>query len=80
VTAPPLFACVLASNLPAEMQGTTAIPERRRLWKERRVFYCTPQTIDNDLQTGGTTSLHTQLQYCVSLVVVYLLHIQQHAA
>lgn len=27
-------------------------PERAKLWKTKRVFYCTPQSLQNDLQKG----------------------------
>ncbi|KAJ1456974.1 P-loop containing nucleoside triphosphate hydrolase protein [Pelagophyceae sp. CCMP2097] len=36
----------------AELSGSTASEDRRRLWRDRRVFYCTPQTVSNDLKTG----------------------------
>ena len=36
----------------AELMGTKAVTERKRLWAEKRVFYCTPQVLDNDLRNG----------------------------
>lgn len=36
----------------AELMGTKAVAERKRLWAEKRVFYCTPQVLDNDLRNG----------------------------
>ena len=32
--------------------GTKVASDRRRLWKTKRVFYCTPQVLDNDLRNG----------------------------
>ena len=37
----------------AEMQGGVGTQERERLWAERRVFYCTPQTFNNDISRGA---------------------------
>ena len=37
----------------AELQGAVSRPERERLWRERRVFFCTPQAMDNDLKAGA---------------------------
>jgi ERCC4-related helicase len=34
------------------LQGSTPSAQRRQIWATRRVFYCTPQTISNDLQSG----------------------------
>ena len=36
----------------AELLGTKVITERKRLWSAKRVFYCTPQILDNDLKNG----------------------------
>ena len=36
----------------AELLGIKAITERKRLWSAKRVFYCTPQVLDNDLKNG----------------------------
>jgi ERCC4-related helicase len=36
----------------AELQGDVPHAERATLWRDRRVFYCTPQTMQNDLQRG----------------------------
>ena len=35
-----------------ELLGTKAVTERKRLWSAKRVFYCTPQVLDNDLKNG----------------------------
>ena len=35
-----------------ELLGTKAVTERKRLWSAKRVFYCTPQILDNDLKNG----------------------------
>jgi hypothetical protein len=37
----------------AELQGSVKPEERERLWSEKRVFYCTPQSMANDLQKGA---------------------------
>lgn len=34
----------------AELQGSVAPEARRTLWDERRVFYCTPQSMANDIK------------------------------
>ena len=48
-------ACYKIMGLPAKdtavMTGRTKAEERREMWKERRVFYATPQTVQNDLQS-----------------------------
>ena len=36
----------------AELLGIKVITERKRLWSAKRVFYCTPQVLDNDLKNG----------------------------
>ncbi len=36
----------------AEMSGSTKQFERAKLWKSRRVFFCTPQTLQKDLDEG----------------------------
>ncbi|KAG1690078.1 hypothetical protein DVH05_028413 [Phytophthora capsici] len=36
----------------AELQGNVAPTMRRVLWKSRRVFFCTPQSLQNDLRRG----------------------------
>ena len=28
------------------------VEQRRKLWATKRVFYCTPQTVQNDLEKG----------------------------
>ncbi|CAM9841979.1 unnamed protein product, partial [Discosporangium mesarthrocarpum] len=33
----------------AELQGSVAPEKRQQLWDERRVFYCTPQSMANDI-------------------------------
>jgi Fanconi anemia group M protein len=37
----------------AELQGSVKPEERKRLWAARRVFYCTPQSMDNDLKSSA---------------------------
>lgn len=34
----------------AELQGSVAPEKRRKLWDERRVFFCTPQSMANDIK------------------------------
>uniref|UniRef100_M4BYH3 Fanconi anemia group M protein n=1 Tax=Hyaloperonospora arabidopsidis (strain Emoy2) TaxID=559515 RepID=M4BYH3_HYAAE len=36
----------------AELQGNVPPTMRRVLWKSRRVFFCTPQSLQNDLKRG----------------------------
>ena len=46
--------CGIPSASAAVMTGqSVSAKERARLWDERRVFYCTPQTLDNDLKNGS---------------------------
>lgn len=46
-------ACHYVMGIPdivtAELQGNVLPAQRRKLWKERRIFYCTPQSFKNDL-------------------------------
>ncbi|KAI9633416.1 uncharacterized protein MKK02DRAFT_18316 [Dioszegia hungarica] len=45
--------CGIPSKDAAVMTGSSvSAKERVKLWQERRVFYCTPQTMYNDLTTG----------------------------
>lgn len=37
----------------AELQGNIPPARRQALWQERRVFYCTPQSLANDIKTGA---------------------------
>ncbi|WVR08777.1 hypothetical protein IAU60_005835 [Kwoniella sp. DSM 27419] len=51
-------ACQLSCGIPSKdaavMTGqSVTAKERARLWEDRRVFYCTPQTLDNDLKRGA---------------------------
>lgn len=41
-----------------ELLGTTNVNARRKEWNEKRVFYVTPQTIDNDLKSGVFSPEH----------------------
>lgn len=55
-------ACQLTCGIPsadaAVMTGqSVSAKERAKLWAERRVFYCTPQTLDNDLKNGSVDPL-----------------------
>eukprot|EP01084_Bolivina_argentea_P288412 495011_1 len=37
----------------AELQGSVKAEERKALWKERHIFYCTPQSLVNDIASGA---------------------------
>jgi len=41
------FSCVPSQ---AELMGNMKFDDRERLWREKRVFYCTPQTMANDIR------------------------------
>jgi Fanconi anemia group M protein len=42
----------IAEEHMAELTGDVPADERQRLWQSRRVFFCTPQTFENDLAAG----------------------------
>ncbi|PWN24095.1 P-loop containing nucleoside triphosphate hydrolase protein [Microstroma glucosiphilum] len=44
--------CGLPWDLACEMTGNTSRSRRGDEWQEKRIFYMTPQTLDNDLRTG----------------------------
>ena len=46
----------------ANMTGKVAASERRLLWNERRVFFCTPQTVQRDMEAGRCSA---ELVVCV---------------
>lgn len=50
-------ACFSICGLPQEdttdMMGTTSPAKRRELWKSKRVFFATPQTVQKDIETNG---------------------------
>jgi len=48
------MSCGIPSASAAVMTGSS-IPaaQRAKLWDAKRVFYCTPQTLDNDLKNGS---------------------------
>ena len=33
--------------------GSKSVAERKRLWGSKRVFYCTPQIVKNDIENGA---------------------------
>ena len=35
----------------AHLEGSVAADQRFRLWREKRIFFCTPQTFDNDIKS-----------------------------
>jgi ERCC4-related helicase len=49
-------ACYHIMGLPedetAYLEGSVSATKREQLWKDRRVFFCTPQTLHNDLSAG----------------------------
>ena len=36
----------------AEMTGKSGVAKRREFWETKRAFFCTPQTIQNDIKSG----------------------------
>jgi len=42
----------LPENETAYLEGSVSAAKRELLWKDRRVFFCTPQTLHNDLSAG----------------------------
>lgn len=44
--------CGLPWDVACEMTGTTAKSRRGDEWDQKRIFYMTPQTLDNDIRTG----------------------------
>lgn len=44
--------CGLPWDVACEMTGNTAKSRRGDEWEEKRIFYMTPQTLDNDLRSG----------------------------
>lgn len=49
-------ACYAIMGIPTEdtavLTGKTTAARRKYTWKERRVFFCTPQTVQRDLEAG----------------------------
>jgi ERCC4-related helicase len=49
-----MSACHEIMNLPeedtAQFEGSVPAKSREALWQKKRVFFCTPQIVDNDLQ------------------------------
>ncbi|EJD55504.1 P-loop containing nucleoside triphosphate hydrolase protein [Auricularia subglabra TFB-10046 SS5] len=43
--------CGIPGTDAAELHGEISKDKRARLWEQKRVFYMTPQTLDNDLQS-----------------------------
>ena len=37
----------------ARMEGTVSVSLRQKLWKEKSIFFCTPQVVENDLYSGS---------------------------
>ena len=37
----------------AWLDGTVLGAKREQVWRTRRVFYCTPQTFENDMKNGN---------------------------
>ena len=51
----------------AEMNGGVPPTRRRGLWKERRVFFCTPHILNNDLRSGV---IDDAVRRSISLLVI----------
>lgn len=50
--------CGIPSADAAVMTGSSLpASQRAKLWQEKRVFYCTPQTLDNDLKNKSVDPL-----------------------
>lgn len=51
-----IVACHNVMGIPEEdiahLEGSVAASKRETLWKYKRVFFCTPQTLMNDLSNG----------------------------
>ncbi len=43
----------------AELQGSVKAEERKALWKERHIFYCTPQSLVNDIASRACLPIRT---------------------
>jgi Fanconi anemia group M protein len=41
----------------AQLEGSIPASARERLWREKRVFFCTPQVVENDLISGKVNGL-----------------------
>ena len=67
-------ACYKIMGIPAEdtalLTGRVQATARKRLWNERRVFFCTPQTVEKDLQAGR----------CPSKLIVTIVFDEAHKA
>ena len=50
-------ACYKTVGIPKEdmvqMTGQTAVEKRKNLWTEKRIFFLTPQVIENDILRGN---------------------------
>ncbi|KAK4516388.1 sphinganine kinase lcb4 [Mucor velutinosus] len=44
--------CGIPQDQTAEMTGVSKADKRRDLWRAKRVFFATPQTVQNDLRSG----------------------------
>lgn len=40
----------------AHLEGSVSVAARETLWREKRVFFCTPQVVDNDVYSGSCPS------------------------
>lgn len=51
-----IAACYNIMGIPendiAHLEGSVAANKRESLWRDKRVFFCTPQTLMNDLSNG----------------------------
>ncbi|KAF9328704.1 hypothetical protein BG006_008165 [Podila minutissima] len=44
--------CGIPQDVTAEMTGTTQAEARRAQWREKRLFFCTPHIVKNDISSG----------------------------
>lgn len=47
---------IMGSGLPesdvAQLEGSVSVESRESLWRTKRVFFCTPQVVENDIRSG----------------------------
>lgn len=44
------FKHYVAPNKIFSLTGSIPVPKRRKIYLEKRIFFCTPQTLENDLR------------------------------
>ena len=79
----------IPQNEVAELLGTKSVADRKRLWATKRVFYCTPQILNNDLKNNVVDPKRiiclvvdechrAQGDYAYTIVLKQLLSIHHH--